>query len=169
MNVTHAANDLPLPSLVLEELKKSGLTPQRLTEAQVFCQAFFARIAASDVELHTPEQWTALIGGLLLFMQQRQPDTALVRVLNPTDSHAGRSLLQIVTDDMPFLVDTVSMIVSTKLQIGLDYHILREHRILTSMNYLSMAIQLILVLCQKKDFWNVQEHWKRLVVFSITD
>ena len=122
MNVTHAANDLPLPSLVLEELKKSGLTAQRLNEAQVFCQAFFARIAASDADLHTPEQWTVLIGGLLHFMQKRQAGTALVRVLNPADSHAGRSLLQIVTDDMPFLVDTVSMIVSTKLQIHAVIH-----------------------------------------------
>ena len=122
MNVIHAANDLPLSSLVLEELKKSGLTPQRLDEAQVFCQAFFARIAASDADLHTPEQWTVLVGGLLYFMQQRQGGTALVRVLNPADSHAGRSLLQIVTDDMPFLVDTVSMIVSTTLQIHAVIH-----------------------------------------------
>jgi len=122
MNAIRAANDLPLPSVVLEELKKGGLSSQRLHEAQVFCQAFFARIAASDADLHTPAQWTVLIGGLLLFMQQREASRTLVRVLNPADAHAGRSLLQIVTDDMPFLVDTVSMIVSAKLQIHAVIH-----------------------------------------------
>ncbi|HEY8682381.1 MAG TPA: NAD-glutamate dehydrogenase, partial [Rhodanobacter sp.] len=122
MNATHAANDLPLPSVVLEELKKTGLSPQRLHEAQVFCQAFFARIGGSDASLHTPAQWAVLIGGLLHFMQQRQSGRASVRVLNPADAHAGRSLLQIITDDMPFLVDTVSMIVSAKLQIHAVIH-----------------------------------------------
>jgi glutamate dehydrogenase len=72
--------------------------------------------------MHTPVQWAAIVGGLLELMQQRQPGYATVRVLNPTDVHAGRSLLQIVTDDTPFLVDTVSMIVSTKLQIHAVIH-----------------------------------------------
>src|SRR3546814_20066080 len=55
-------------------------------------------------------------------MQQRQAGRASVRVLSPADVQAGRSLLQIITDDMPFLVDTVSMIVSTKLQIHAVIH-----------------------------------------------
>ncbi|WP_426702626.1 NAD-glutamate dehydrogenase [Rhodanobacter sp. Col0626] len=122
MNATHAANDLPLPSVVLAELKKGGLSPQRLNEAQVFCEAFFARVGDSDVDMHTPVQWAAIVGGLLEFMQQRQPGHASVRVLSPADVHAGRSLLQIVTDDTPFLVDTVSMIVSTRLQIHAVIH-----------------------------------------------
>jgi len=122
MNAIHAVNDLPLSSDVLEELKKSGLSPQHLDEAQVFCQAFFARIAGSDASLHTPTQWAALVGGLLNFMQQRQGGRASIRILNPVNAHAGRSLLQIVTDDMPFLIDTVSMIVSAKLQIHAVIH-----------------------------------------------
>lgn len=122
MNATHAANDVSLPSVVLAELKKGGLSPQRMSEVQVFCDAFFARIDGSDVNLHTPVQWAALVAGLLEFMQQRQRGRASIRVLNSADTHAGRSLLQIVTDDMPFLVDTVSMIVSTKLQIHAVIH-----------------------------------------------
>lgn len=122
MNATLAANDLSLPSVVLDELKKGGVSPQRLSEAQVFCPAFFARIAGSDADLHAPTQWAALVGGLLEFMQQRPSGRAVVRVLNPVGAHAGRSLLQIVTDDMPFLIDTVSMIVSTKLQIQAVIH-----------------------------------------------
>ncbi|MFI4959659.1 MAG: NAD-glutamate dehydrogenase, partial [Lysobacterales bacterium] len=122
MNATHAANDSSLPSVVLAELKKGGLSPQRLNEAQVFIHAFFARVSGGDATLHTTMQWAALIGSLLEFMQQRQPARATVRVLSPADVNAGRSLLQIVTDDMPFLIDTVSMIVSAKLQIHAVIH-----------------------------------------------
>src|SRR6185312_13920659 len=122
MNATLAANDPSLPSVVLAELKKSGMSPQRLTQAEVFCTAFFARVAGSDVQLHTPVQWAALVGSLLEFMQQRPAGRAAVRVLSPADLHAGRSLLQVVTDDMPFLIDTVSMVVSTNLQIHAVIH-----------------------------------------------
>jgi glutamate dehydrogenase len=122
MNATLAANDLSLPAVVLTELKKSGLSPQRLAQAELFCPAFFERLGGGDIQLHTPMQWAALVGGLLEFMQQRPRGSAVVRVLNPADIHAGRSLLQIVTDDMPFLIDTVSMIVSTSLQIHAVIH-----------------------------------------------
>ncbi|RCS30982.1 NAD-glutamate dehydrogenase [Rhodanobacter denitrificans] len=122
MNAIPAANDPSLPSVVLAELKKGGFSPERLSQAQVFCEAFFARIGGGDAHLHTPVQWAALVGSLLEFMQQRRGGHASVRVLSPEDVHAGRSLLQIVTDDMPFLVDTVSMIVAAKLQIHAVIH-----------------------------------------------
>ncbi|TAM06664.1 MAG: NAD-glutamate dehydrogenase, partial [Rhodanobacter sp.] len=122
MNAILAANDHSLPSVVLAELKKGGLSPQRLLQAEVFCAAFFARVGGSDIHLHTPMQWAALVGGLLEFMQQRPAGRGVVRVLNQANIHAGRSLLQIVTDDMPFLVDTVSMIVLTSAQIHAVIH-----------------------------------------------
>ncbi|MCW8807579.1 MAG: NAD-glutamate dehydrogenase [Rhodanobacter sp.] len=122
MNAIHAANDLPLQSDVLEELKKGGLTSERMSEAQVFCRAFFARVAASDANLHSPPQWAALISSLLDFMTQRQIGRATVRLLNPQDAHTGRSQLQVVTDDMPFLVDTVNMIVAAEHQVHAVIH-----------------------------------------------
>ncbi|MEO9079826.1 MAG: NAD-glutamate dehydrogenase domain-containing protein, partial [Rhodanobacter sp.] len=122
MNATFAANDPSLPSVVLTELKKGGMSSERLLEAKALCDAFFARIGAGDAALHSPMQWAALIGGLVEFMQRRQPGQASVRVLSPADIHAGRSLLQVVTDDMPFLIDTVTMIVSTRLQIHAVIH-----------------------------------------------
>ncbi|HXS03024.1 MAG TPA: NAD-glutamate dehydrogenase, partial [Rhodanobacter sp.] len=122
MNATIAATDHSLPSVVLAELKKGGLSPQRLAQAEAFSAAFFARVGDSDIHLHTPTQWAAVVGGLLEFMRQRPAGRAVVRVLSPADIHAGRSLLQIVTDDMPFLIDTVSMVVSATLQIHVVIH-----------------------------------------------
>ena len=122
MNSSSAANDLSLSSAVLDELKKIGLSPQRVSEAQVFCHAFFARMASIDADLHTPAQWAVLVSSLLDFMRQRQNGQTLIRVLNPKETHGGRSLLQIVTDDMPFLVDTVSMVVAHTLRIHAVIH-----------------------------------------------
>ena len=90
MNATIAATDHSLPSVVLAELKKGGLSPQRLAQAEAFSAAFFARVGGSDIHLHTPAQWAALVGGLLEFMQQRPARRAVVRVLSPADMHAGR-------------------------------------------------------------------------------
>ncbi|NKJ20758.1 NAD-glutamate dehydrogenase domain-containing protein [Dyella sp. SG609] len=122
MNAIRAASETSIQAEVLDELKKTGFPNQRLDEAQFFISAFFSRVAAGDLELHTASEWAALIGGLLEFVQQRQTGRASVRVFNPQAGHAGRSVVQIATDDMPFLVDTVSMIVSTRLQIHAVIH-----------------------------------------------
>jgi len=122
MNAIRAAQDAPLSAAVFEVLKQAGLPAPRLDEAQTFIGAFFARATQAEGMLHTPTQWAALVGGLLDFMRQRAPGRAAVRVLNPEGGHAGRSSLQIVTDDMPFLVDTVSMVIAARLQIHAVIH-----------------------------------------------
>jgi glutamate dehydrogenase len=122
MNAIRAASNSSFPSVVFEELKQSGFPTGRLDEAQFFISAFFARIADGDLQLHTAREWAALIADLLSFMQQRQPGRAAVRVVNPATGHAGRSYIQVVTDDMPFLVDTVTMVATEQLQIHAVIH-----------------------------------------------
>ncbi|BFI96564.1 MAG: NAD-glutamate dehydrogenase [Rhodanobacter sp.] len=119
MNAIRAAHEVPFQSAVLEALKQAGFPAQRLDEAQFFIGAFFARISAGDFGLHTPEQWAGAIQGLLEFAQQRTPGRAAVRMRTP---EAGHAQLQVVTDDMPFLVDTVSMVVSARAQIHAVVH-----------------------------------------------
>ena len=122
MNAIRAANDTSLATVVLDELKKRDFPTRRLDEAHFFISAFFARMTGSDHDLHTPVEWAGLLQGLLDFVQQRRPGAASVRVVNEVAGHAGRSLIQVVTDDMPFLVDTVSMIASAKLHIHAVLH-----------------------------------------------
>jgi glutamate dehydrogenase len=122
MNAIRAAENVSLAAVVLDEVSKKDLPAQRLQEAQFFIRAFFARLAAGDESLHTAAEWATLVEALLDFMMQRQPGHASVRVLNPAAGHDGRSVVEVVTDDMPFLVDTVSMILSTELQIHAVIH-----------------------------------------------
>ncbi|WP_329740477.1 NAD-glutamate dehydrogenase [Dyella sp. A6] len=120
MNAIRAANDVDLPAVVLEELKKSGLPTQRLDEAQFFIRAFFSRVSAGDQALHEPAAWASLIAGLLDFVATREPGHSTVRVV--PSMVGGSDLLQVVTDDMPFLVDTVSMAVSDSSPIHVVIH-----------------------------------------------
>ena len=119
MNAIRADHAIPFQPAVFEALKQTGFPAQRLDEAQFFIGAFFAHSSEGDRGLHTPAQWAAVVGGLLDFMRQRAPGRAAVRVLNPESGHGQ---LQIVTDDMPFLIDTVSMAVSACSQIHAVIH-----------------------------------------------
>jgi glutamate dehydrogenase len=119
MNAIRAAENVSLAAAVAEEISKKELPAQRLQEAQFFIRAFFARLADGDQSLHTPAEWAELVLDLLDFIRQRRPGRAAVRVINPASGHDGRSVVEVVTDDTPFLVDTVSMILSSELQLSL--------------------------------------------------
>jgi glutamate dehydrogenase len=128
MNAIRVAEDGRFPAIVFEELKKSGFAVERLAEAQFFIDAFFERITPNDFSLHAPDRWASLIADLLTFMRKRVPDTASVRVFSP-GIEGARTVIEVVTDDMPFLVDTVSMVAAASAEIHAVVHpVLRVSR-----------------------------------------
>jgi glutamate dehydrogenase len=72
----------------------------------------------SDVDLHdlTPEQLLAEIGDLLDFISDRPGGEDKIRVFRPQRDQCGYStpgsVVQVLSDDKPFLVDSVSVAVS---------------------------------------------------------
>ncbi|TQS94863.1 NAD-glutamate dehydrogenase, partial [Xanthomonas perforans] len=97
----------------------------RQAEVQAFAADFYRRMEEDEFPNHPPEQWAALASDMLEFARARKAGTVNVRVFNPTlKSHGYESphtLLQIVNDDMPFLVDSVSM---TLADLGIGVHVL---------------------------------------------
>lgn len=97
----------------------------RQSEVQLFAADFYRRMEEDEFLNHPPEQWAALAADMLEFARTRKAGTVNVRVFNPTlKSHGYESphtLLQIVNDDMPFLVDSVSMTLS---ELGIGVHVL---------------------------------------------
>src|ERR1051326_1169120 len=80
--------------------------------AEQFVRRYFALVAPDDV-IYTA--FETLLGGALSlweFGAQRQPGLAKVRIYNPTIPEYGWTLehtvIEIINDDMPFLVDSVS-------------------------------------------------------------
>jgi glutamate dehydrogenase len=121
MNAIRAAADGQFHAVVFDELKKISYPAERLNEARFFIEAFFERIAPADYALHAPDRWAALIADLLTFARERQAGKARVRVYNPGVS-GSRAAIEVVTDDMPFLVDTVSMVAAAHADIQVIIH-----------------------------------------------
>jgi glutamate dehydrogenase len=109
---------------ILAALRASVAAP-RYREAALFVEAFYARMSEEEYRLRSPEAWAALARGFLDFVRERRPGQVAIRIFNPTvDEHgwdSPHSVIQIVNDDMPFLVDTVSMVLA---QSDIAIHVL---------------------------------------------
>ncbi|HET7844154.1 MAG TPA: NAD-glutamate dehydrogenase domain-containing protein, partial [Xanthomonadales bacterium] len=94
----------------------SQLSPARSADAQRLARLYFRRMPHEEIDARTTASWTALLTGLLDFMRVRTTDTASVRVFNPSVDEQGwdssHTIVEIVTDDSPFLVDSVSMAIA---------------------------------------------------------
>ncbi len=78
-----------------------------------FCERLFDRVSADDLAARASADWLAIAKGLYELLQARKPRTPVVRVFNPDAKKDGWSsphtAIEIVNDDMPFLVDSVSL------------------------------------------------------------
>jgi len=78
----------------------------------VFVKQYFARMALVDLEEVKPEALAKLALHHLKSALKRKPKTPLVRVFSPNVEkdgwHNGHTVIEIVGDDMPFLVDSVT-------------------------------------------------------------
>jgi len=77
-----------------------------------FLQAYYANVDAADLALREPAELAGAALSHLLFARRRRR-SALVRVFNPTLREHGfispHTVIEMVNDDMPFLVDSISM------------------------------------------------------------
>ena len=120
-------NAQPIPAAnavdpILHQLK------QRLggalgAQATMFASHFFKRVSDEDIVSRPVETWTSVIAALFEYMRVRKPGTPRVRVFNPSVAHDGYeshgTSIDIITDDMPFLVDSVGIASS---HAGLQVH-----------------------------------------------
>jgi glutamate dehydrogenase len=90
-----------------------------------FAHEYFRQVDLDDLSERTAED---LLGALLSHWQfgaQRKPGAPKVRVFSPSPGEDGwgsrHSVVQVVNDDMPFLVDSVSMEISRQ---GLGLHLI---------------------------------------------
>src|SRR5882724_643654 len=102
---------------------QARLGPAQGKQAQVFASHFFRRISTDDIAARPIETWGGMILALLEFVRVRKAGVPSVRVFNPNLTQDGwessHSVIDIVTDDMPFLVDSVSIAIA---QAGLSLH-----------------------------------------------
>ncbi|TZF91012.1 NAD-glutamate dehydrogenase [Cognatilysobacter lacus] len=96
---------------------------QALSEA--FARTFYKRMTSDEFPQHAPEAWASLAAEFVDFFRTRKPGTPLVRLFNPTMKANGwesvHTVLQVANDDMPFLVDSVTLALAER---GIAVHVL---------------------------------------------
>ncbi len=115
MNAQMKADSAPTVAAVMEELK-GRLSQSRHAALAPMIERFFRRIDDEDLNLRTAHEWAALMLGLIDLSATRPGGRPLVRVFNPTQSEHGfestHTVIQVVNDDMPFLVDSVTIAIN---------------------------------------------------------
>ncbi|MFL5824603.1 MAG: NAD-glutamate dehydrogenase [Solirubrobacteraceae bacterium] len=105
-----------LESELIEAL--CGLIRDRLPEAeapmaQSFVRQFYHWVPAADLSGHGEDELYGVAMAQWEVFQTRRPPEVKVRVYNPDEAHNGvrapHTFIQIVSDDMPFIVDSVTM------------------------------------------------------------
>jgi glutamate dehydrogenase len=80
--------------------------------AERFLRAFYAHVPPDDIQDETPENLAGAALSVWDFAQERPHARAKVRMYNPREASHGwscpHSVVEIVNDDMPFLVDSVT-------------------------------------------------------------
>ena len=74
--------------------------------------ALKSRVPAEELELRSPDAWAAIAISNRDFAAHRTAGIAKIRVFNPGSDEGfgtGHSVVQIVNDDMSFLVDSVAI------------------------------------------------------------
>ncbi|MGB0630099.1 MAG: NAD-glutamate dehydrogenase [Alphaproteobacteria bacterium] len=85
---------------------------KRADDAERFVRQFFANVSPQDCVEADPDCLRGMAGSLWAFAQKRPGGEAKIRVFNPDGKkdgwEAGHTVVEIVNDDMPFLVDSVT-------------------------------------------------------------
>ena len=109
----------------LAKLVAAGIDPELRATLQAFCARYYAQVDPEDLQERLP---TDLYGAALShwnFARKRERGHARVRAFNPSIEEHGwlskHSIVEIVNDDMPFLVDSVAMAVNRH---GLTIHLI---------------------------------------------
>ena len=81
-------------------------------DAERFVRQFFSNVSPKDCVEADPDCLRGMVASLWDFAQNRPEGTAKIRVFNPDGKQdgweAGHTVVEIVNDDMPFLVDSVT-------------------------------------------------------------
>src|SRR5437764_9354736 len=92
-----------------------GLAGEDMTRADLLdslVRQYWAHVPADDLIDRQPVDAVGAAMSELDFAWRRPQGTALVRVISPSDGEHGwacpHSVVEVVTDDMPFLVDSVT-------------------------------------------------------------
>ncbi|MBT8136871.1 MAG: NAD-glutamate dehydrogenase [Gammaproteobacteria bacterium] len=107
----------------------SAIFPQERygVDIAAFLRSYYSDVSGEDLRDRKPADLAGMALSHLTFARQRKPGATLVRVFNPNIEKDGwqsrNTIIQIVNDDMPFIVDSVALVLARqKLTMHLTIH-----------------------------------------------
>jgi glutamate dehydrogenase len=93
--------------------------------AEVYLQYYFRRVPIDEIVHEAPSTLATIVSSQLEFLKFRAPGEILIRIYNPGRQEQGweseHTIIEIVNDDMPFLVDTATL---TLAELDLGVHLI---------------------------------------------
>src|SRR4051794_3542689 len=122
------------------ERVRERVAPEEVAEAEAFVRQYYRRAPAADLKGREPVDLYGAALAHWAFGKDREPGETRVRVYNPTfEQHGWQSphtAIDVVSDDMPFLVDSVSMELSRR-ELGI--HVL-VHPVVGDESYMHIEV-----------------------------
>ncbi|MDR3425384.1 MAG: NAD-glutamate dehydrogenase [Alphaproteobacteria bacterium] len=83
-----------------------------------FIDAFYAHVMPADLDLFSPKERASIAASVWSLAQTRRPNEFKLRVFNPSQEKdgwaSGHTAIEIVHEDMPFLVDSVTGVLQNR-------------------------------------------------------
>ncbi len=128
---THATLPAAIADGILQSLK-ARLPAKQVAVASEFSRLFFSSVSEEDLARRSVAELAAIAANLWHYMQDYRGGSAAVRVSTPTQGKEGwqtrNTIIELVIDDMPFLVDSVRMELN-RLGLTAQLHVHRPMRI----------------------------------------
>jgi len=100
---------------------ESRFSVRRARLAALYVKYYFRRVPLDDIARETPAMLATIISNQLEFLKVRLPGQLLIRAFNPSIETDGweckHTIIEMVNDDMPFLVDTAALTFS-EMKLG---------------------------------------------------
>ncbi|MBB5020207.1 glutamate dehydrogenase [Chitinivorax tropicus] len=124
MSVTHNINKNRVIDQI-QECAAQTLSPEMQSVLAPFIAHYYADVADEDIASRDPLDLYGAACSHWQLGRQRAPGQAILRVYNPDFEADGwqstHTIVEIVNDDMPFLVDSISLALNTR---GLTIHLI---------------------------------------------
>jgi glutamate dehydrogenase len=122
------------------ERVRERVAPEEVADAEAFVRAYYRRAPADDLRGREPLDLYGAALAHRAFGRDRARGELRVRVYNPTfEQHGWQSphtALEVVSDDMPFLVDSLSMLLSRR-ELGIHVFV---HPVIGDESYMHVEI-----------------------------
>ena len=107
------------------QLARERVSKELLAPVEAFILQYYAGVAPEDLLERNVEDLTGAAMAYWQFLRQRPPGTSKIRVCNPNLQEHGwqstHTIVEIITEDRPFLVDSVTMAINRR---GFTIHLI---------------------------------------------